>query len=278
MKLLVPYSVTDANFVSSTIAENDYPALVINQAYTVGTRVIYQHRIYEALTSTITNWAPASAPTEWLDIGPTNRWAMFDEAVGTSSSATTTFTTVFSVTGAINDIVLLNVVATSVQVTVPGATRTVPITQTAGGITVSILNLAGTGAGNVTIVITGTGTVSVGSVCAGNYLTIGDTDWGTTVGLTDLGTKSFDAYGNPMVNANGYQRTLQARFSYPMTQFDTTEAILTAVRSTPVLWSGIDTLSSMLVFGFYKDWSLTVDNYARYSGTVQVESLMVTSP
>ena len=82
MRLIRPTTLTDAMLTSSTAPETDYPAWSSVTAYAVGTRVILAttHRRYEAL-ATSTNVSPSTDPTKWLDLGPTNRWAMFDARV-----------------------------------------------------------------------------------------------------------------------------------------------------------------------------------------------------
>lgn len=87
MKLIRPTTLTDAMLNSSTAAENDYAVWSSSTAYAVGSRVILTstHRKYEALAAS-TGVNPASDPTKWLDLGPTNRWAMFDARVGTATT------------------------------------------------------------------------------------------------------------------------------------------------------------------------------------------------
>ena len=87
MRLIRPTTLTDAMLTSSTAPETDYPAWSSVTAYTVGARVILTatHRRYEALAAS-TNVSPSTDPTKWLDLGPTNRWAMFDARVGTATS------------------------------------------------------------------------------------------------------------------------------------------------------------------------------------------------
>jgi pimeloyl-ACP methyl ester carboxylesterase len=87
MRLIRPTTLTDAMLTSSTAPETDYPAWSSATAYAVGARVILTatHRRYEALAAS-TNVSPSTDPTKWLDLGPTNRWAMFDARVGTATS------------------------------------------------------------------------------------------------------------------------------------------------------------------------------------------------
>ena len=87
MKLIRPTTLTDAMLTSSTAPENDHPVWASGTAYALGAKVILTatHRRYEALVAS-TGVNPASDPTKWLDLGPTNRWAMFDDRVGTATT------------------------------------------------------------------------------------------------------------------------------------------------------------------------------------------------
>ncbi|MEY2654879.1 MAG: hypothetical protein RLZZ524_1907 [Pseudomonadota bacterium] len=273
MKLLVPFDVTDANFVSSNVTENDHPVIVNGQAYTAGTRVIYQHAIYEAQTSNITSWVPPAAPTEWLRIGPTNRWAMFDGVVGTITSRATSIQVQVSFNGVVNDLVLMRVVGTSVQVVMPGVNTTVAV-PAAGpeGSTVVISNMGSTG-GTMTLTLTGTGTVSIGNMSVGVFNTLGDDEWGGSLGIVDYSKKEFDDFGNPNLVIRDYSRTYKARVAFATSNFDTIVRILTAVRSKPVVWQGVTGLQSMVLLGYYKDFSARMESVNRSTVELQIESL-----
>ena len=82
MQFIKPVSISDATLISSTIAETDYSAWSSGTTYALGDKVILTstHRVYESLQAANTNHNPTeAASTWWLDIGPTNRWAMFDD-------------------------------------------------------------------------------------------------------------------------------------------------------------------------------------------------------
>ena len=117
MKLIRPTTLTDAMLSSSTAPENDYAFWAAGTAYAVGARVILTatHRRYEALAAS-TGVNPASDPTKWLDIGPTNRWAMFDARVGTATTRAGSLQVVLA-PGATDGIALIDTNAESATVT-----------------------------------------------------------------------------------------------------------------------------------------------------------------
>ena len=125
MKLLRPVTITDAMLTSSTVPENDHPAWSAGTAYVTGNRVILPstHRRYEALAAS-TGVNPATDPTKWLDLGPTNRWAMFDARVGTVSTRAASLEAVLA-PGAVDAVALIDTDAESatVTLTVDGVTN-----------------------------------------------------------------------------------------------------------------------------------------------------------
>lgn len=94
MNILIPTPITDAMLVSSTIAEPSAAetAWVSGTNYVVGDVRIRTttHRRYEAQAAiTGSTTPPEDDPTRWLDVGPTDRWALFDSEVSTQSRITT---------------------------------------------------------------------------------------------------------------------------------------------------------------------------------------------
>jgi hypothetical protein len=85
MNLLEPIVIDDAKFVASTVAENDAPAWAVGTTYAAGAVVMYSHRLWKSLQDSNTGHTPGVSVAWWVATGPTNRWAMFDRAVGTQS-------------------------------------------------------------------------------------------------------------------------------------------------------------------------------------------------
>ena len=85
MKLIKPHPITDLMMVSSSVAEDDAPAWVSGTTYPLGTRVIRAtvHKVFERLGAGAGTVAPELDPGSWLDVGPTKKWAPFDNVVGT---------------------------------------------------------------------------------------------------------------------------------------------------------------------------------------------------
>jgi len=102
VSLIVPNTIETADFISSTIAENDYTAWSAATDYGLAARCISTttHRIYESLLAGNLNHDPTDINNRtgtvpwWLEIGSTNKWALFDGSSSSQSSAADNFTIV----------------------------------------------------------------------------------------------------------------------------------------------------------------------------------------
>lgn len=90
-KVLKPTPITDALFVSSAVAEADSPVYVAGTTYAISALVMYNHRRYQSLAGSNTGNTPglAASAAWWNDLGPTNRWAIFDQKNSTTTDLTT---------------------------------------------------------------------------------------------------------------------------------------------------------------------------------------------
>lgn len=127
MKLLVPKQITAAMIAAgTTIAE---PAAgetlwVSGGTYALGDKRIRveTHRIYECVqASTGRTTVPELDGTYWKDIGPTMRWAPFDNYINTPAKATTSLTYVLK-PGFCNCLALYGIDGATVTVTVKAGT------------------------------------------------------------------------------------------------------------------------------------------------------------
>lgn len=117
MKLLRPYTITDSN-LTSNVPENDAGEYSATATYGAGEVVISStlHRKYESLVADNTGNALDDV-SKWLDLGPTNRWAMFDTKNGTATTAASPIDIDVLVDGRADGLALLGLDATSVTVT-----------------------------------------------------------------------------------------------------------------------------------------------------------------
>ncbi len=273
MQLLLPYLITAANLLSSSIAENEYPLIVNGQSYSIGARVILDHWVYESLTSSVSSWVYPLDPTQWASVGPTNRHAAFDDAVGTYSTATSSLSFTVGPLGIVDSVVLFGVTGSSVSITLPDASRvvSVPAPASSGGSVVVVQGLNSLG-GNLQLTLTGTGTVKLGNVCIGTFSDVGVTDWGLSVGMVDFTKKDPNEFGDVSISERDFALEMEVPFTVATSDADRVFNTYAAVRSTPVAWVGVPGFSSSVIYGFHSDVELEVDTVLT-SGSVRIQGL-----
>lgn len=280
MRFITPVTITDAMLLSSSIAETDEAAWNALTAYTAGQRAIRTtsttHSIYERLVNGTTATPPEDDATNWVRVGPTNRWRMFDRATGTLSSATGSIAVTIA-PGMVRALALLDVTANSVTVTVTNAgstvyTRTVSL-NTGYGVTswdtyfftevvlkrtVVLTDIPPYAGGEITITINGTGTVSVGTVVAGSLFEIGRTRYGVGLGIIDYSKKETDAFGATSITERAFAKRMTVPVTVDDVNVDEVARRLALIRATPVVWLGSSRYDQSVVYGFYKDWSINI--------------------
>lgn len=278
MKALVPYTVTTAMLTAASVTEADHAEWAAGTAYSAGDRCIrvITHRIYERLIAGTTTAGPEADEVNWVEVGPTNRWAMFDGAVGTSTTSTTSLSVTLAMPGPVGDVVLLGVVGTSVAVYVNGTlTRTtaVPVADVTGvGSTMVITGLGIGGAHSLQVIVTGSGTVAVGTLAVGTFTTVGLPEKGMQIGTQDFSTKTFDAYGTATIVRRGHSRKLSFPFTTTPASLDQCARVLAALRSRPVVWMGLTWIDATVVFGYASEWTLTLER-GIVRGSLSIRSL-----
>jgi hypothetical protein len=281
MRLIRPTTLTDAMLTSSTAPETDYPAWSSVTAYTVGARVILTatHRRYEALAAS-TNVSPSTDPTKWLDLGPTNRWAMFDARVGTATSRAASLQ-VGLAPGAIDALALIDTEAESATVTLTvGGVQVYSRSQTfnVGGVAIDnwfswffeplgqktsmlFLDVPVYAAGQLSVTLTRDNpadSVSCGTLLVGRQLSLGDTEHGADIGIIDYSRKETDQFGVTSVVERAFAKRMTAKVVLATDAIDDIHRSLAALRATPVLWIGSESFESLTVYGFYKEFSIDI--------------------
>lgn len=262
---------------SSSVAEDEYPAWAQGWSVTIGDRRIYNHRVWEALVTGNPQEIPGTAPAVWLDVGPTNQWAMLDGDAATATTATGQILVILNV-GAFDSVALLGLVGYSVTVTTGGSGGTtlqalIPAAvapSLTSSLTLTGLDYAG---GQVTISIDGPGAVACASVSVGTDTDLGQTLAGARVEIVDYSKKVTDTYGTIRVTKRGYSRRIVASVLVDYLDVDRVFRALAAVRQTPALWTAIDGMRSGTVYGYYADWQLVIEGPTHSVYSITIESL-----
>ncbi len=264
--LLQPVTLTTGMLVSSNAPETDYPEWSNITVYPEGARVIKTatHRIYESVAATNVANDPAGVSGKWLDIGPTNRWAMFDQALGTMTSRASSIVVTVA-PGAVNAVALLDVVGATVRVQGSGYDQT----KAVGDGAVTFLDLPGAG-GNITVTVAGSGTVSVGTMLVGSLVGLGVTGESPTAGITDFSRKEVDDFGEVTIVERAWAKRMEARALIRTDAIDDVANRIAMVRALPSLWIADEGTETLTLYGFFKDFSIAVaENVSTLSLSVE---------
>lgn len=293
MKILTPITIADSNFVSSTVPETDHAAWSSGSTYALGDKVILvsTHRIYESVQAGNTNHNPATDDgTWWLDIAPTNRWAMFDRVVGTVTSVGIgPIVVAIEPDERINMLAMLNMVAESVRVQVVfdavelyDQTFNMEDRRLTMGLweyffepldaQTSLVVDELPPVGEITITIDGT---ACGTLLVGREFFIGETLRAPQISITDYSRKEFDEFGNITIIERTYAKRYEVDVIVQSNRVDGIAKKLAEVRATPTLYIGDDRniYESLLAYGIYRDFDITIA-YPSYSDCrLTIESL-----
>lgn len=299
MDIINPIKWQDSMLVSSTAVDTTVALWSSATAYAVGERARLDttHKVYECLIAH-TNASPdtntSGATPKWLEVGATNVYAMVDNKWGTQTTATSSLVIKVKPGVPINSLALLNLKGSSVTITstcagMPDYSKTIPLISDVGVYDwltyftapivaeddVVVKDLMPYANQEITITITGTGTVAIGSLVMGSYVELGKTMVGATVSIIDYSTKSTDAYGNITVVARAYAKRCSVKLEVDSSFSDQLHGILSSIRSTPVVWVGFgSTFASLIVYGYYKDFDIVMDYYNTHTCSLTIEGLI----
>lgn len=299
MKFINPVAITDAMLISSTRAENDYTAWASGATYALAARVISTttHRIYESVQAGNLNHNPTTDDGSWwIDVGPTNRWAMFDQTVGTVTAQATPLTVVLA-PGAVTALALLDIEGADVTVTMtdtPGGTVvyshtaalieddppvvdwwTYYTSEFAQRASVILDGLPYYATCRLTVAITAVATARCGTLAAGRSVTIGKTLAKPKIGITDYSRKETDEWGVTSVVQRAYARRIDVDVLLDSVLVDSVALALAQVRATPVVWIGdnLGHYDSMMIYGWVRDWDIVIAGPVISEARLTIEGL-----
>lgn len=300
MKIIRPLAITDAVLVETNVPENDYPAYSLTDMYALDQRVIVVgpeiHNIYESLQAGNAGHAPATSPTYWRLVGPTNRRKPFDRSITSQVEQLNSVSYGLQTTGICNSIALLNMDCTIIHVTAtdvdfglayekvinPAATSGIsdiysyfrePITRITE---LALTDLPSYSNMRIDITLTNPGNmVRIGGIVVGMVRTIGSLNYGAAVGISDYGIKTRDRYGAFDVEEGDFSDRATFSVNVDAGDFALVKNLLKKYRSTPLVYIGVDDgpYASTIVYGFYKDFSIAIPYPTHCVCSLELEGL-----
>ncbi|WP_278400416.1 carbohydrate-binding protein [Stutzerimonas kunmingensis] len=295
MRIIKPVEITPAILTSSNVPETDYAAWSAATAYAVGDRAMYNHRNYEALVAH-TGANPetdTSDPPKWLDLGATNRWRMFDDRVGSLTEKTGSIAVELQPGAVINSVALFNLLGRSATVTLTDPSEGVVYQRTVSLVDAGVsnwydyffapigrqtdfvlLDLPAYGTATLSVTIdNASDTASVGHLVMGRQAELGVAVYGSGVGITDYSRKETDAFGNSVVVERSFSKRAEFDVVVETPQIGRVQRLLASLRAQPVVWIGAEGYESTFLFGYYRDFQISISGPSVSDASITVEGL-----
>jgi hypothetical protein len=240
-----------------------------------------------------------SDPLWWKEIGATNRWKAFDNKVGSQTSQVTSITYTITPGTPFDSIAFINIDAVSIRIVLTDPVAGVVYDKTVNLLTTIITGAAATmdwytyffssifkitdfvklditpylnAVLDITITYTG-GTAKVGAIVLGLQTNLGIMKYNHTIGIHDYSTKTVDAAGVYSVAAGAFSKRLSCDLTIQNSSLDEIQNLLAFLRANILVWVGSETYSSLIVYGYYKDFSIVVPGPTKAECTLEIEGL-----
>jgi hypothetical protein len=291
MKVITPLDLINGGFLtSSSIADGTSPdpALwVASTSYVIGDRVrlASTKKIYENIVAGVNSTSPdisaISDTPKWAEIGYTNKWAMFDTLRNSASRAAGDISIVVTPGKRIDSVALLNLVnVSSVVVTVTSSSTIVySNTITTGAAELVITDLPPFTNMVISVVLSGPGTIEVGSVLFGNAEYIGELQYGARIGSNNFSTVNRDSFGTASLVQRGSVPKLSLTLIVKSGFIDRILSVRNSLNATPAVWIGLNPgvvseyFGPLLILGFYNTFSIQLTSPIHATITLEIEEI-----
>jgi hypothetical protein len=298
MKVIKPVTVTPAMILSSNATEA-YAIWSAGTTYAKNAKVDHGIHYFNSLVNANTGNDPDTSPTFWENIGPDNKHAMFDGQVSTETTKATSPLTVTVGAGIVNSVGLIGLTGSSVTIAVrdngaspPVYSRTValdgtiildwymyffePFVQLGE---VVLTDLPPYLNGQITMTLSGGGAVAIGEFILGTVYTLGDEalDQGATIGIIDYSRKDTDPdTGVTTFTRRAFSKRMSGQFLVDNIDMNGVQRILADIRAVPSVYIGSEdtTYAPLVVYGFYRDFSIDIAYPTKSWCRVEVEGLV----
>ena len=296
--LIRPVTITDAMLTSSSVPEpatGDSPdpaAWAAATAYIVGDRVsrLTIHKIYQRAVAGTTATAPELDTTNWVEVGSTNRWRMFDQANESQTSKADSIIVTLTPGVLADTAAFLNLDGDTLRVKVASTTYDQTITlrdravvdwysyffepfMSKTEVVFSGLPLLTSNAITFTLAKTG-GIAKMGVAILGLAKAFGGTEYGASVGIIDYSTKSTNAFGNTTVVRRAYSKRMNVDLFIESAKVDELQRVLADYRATPAVWIGAANMyGALIVYGYYRSFDIVIAYLSHSKCRLEIEGL-----
>ena len=261
------------------------------------------HKVYESLSAgNVGNYPPLDVletTPKWLEVSATNRWKAFDNKVGTQTSQATSITYKITPGEVFDSIAFLNLDAVTVQIVLTDPVEGEVYNETSDLISTVITGSSGiydwysyffssqfrltdsvkfdippylNAVLDITITYTG-GTAKVGGIILGVQSTLGTTQYSPSIGIHDYSIKEQDTFGVWSITERAFSKKMTCDVLIESVSIANVQNILALYRATPLVWVGDEDLSYLIVYGFYKDFSIVIGYPTFAICSIEIEGL-----
>ncbi|WP_047528633.1 hypothetical protein [Pseudomonas sp. 11/12A] len=300
MKVVPPVEIAPT-MLASNVPETDNPLWLIGTLYKVGDKAMLNHRNYEALVEH-TGKNPetdTSSPPVWLDLGPTNRWKMFNKragntwTIGTFTSNPESIDLTVRPGKRINSIGLVGVRAASVQIQmiVGGSVvydQTFSMSLKAGGSwyryyfgafktkdNVARFDLPPFNNADIRVVaLAPGGTARIGMMVIGMATIIGVAVHDTSIAIDSFSSVKEDDFGNVTIIPRGKRRSVDFDIVLASDQVSSVLRTLEPLSDTVALYVGSEGLDYTIIAGRFERLAMGLPTYGRAAYSLETRSLI----
>ncbi len=296
MQILKPITLTTNDVAFTNAVTNTTYTAWSAGSYGAGVKRYIGMVLYETtVTGTNTTTNNPTTSTDWSVVGYIDPYKCFDGKVGTltvTSGTNNTLTFETDTTQLINGAAFLSIDAATFAITMTDSVEGVVYTHSETLLldidnwyqyffypyeqkTDVILDDLPTYPG-ATIDLTlarASGTVSIGEIVLGQIRNIGTTQFGASAGIQDYSRKTTDADGNYVIEERPFSKRASFDLQIDAEEFDSVYRYLTSIRATPCVFIGDATKSSLIVYGFARNFNQVFSTPVLTACTLSVEGL-----
>ena len=294
-----PLAITDSmvSAPNTNVPETDYAAWSSATTYAMDARVILTstHKIYQSLQASNLNKDPTTQSLWWVEVSPTNKWALFDAAVSTQTKQATYIKYTVTPGQTVNAIAALNLTnATQIAITVTSASAGVIYSKTIDVSPVPasaswwdwffgvkraqtqcvLVDLPSYPDATIRFELYGGTSLAIGVLLIGQQRAFGaGIKYGAKVGIQDYSRKEKNDFGDTVLVQRAFARRADFELMVSADEVDSLQNFLSDVRAVPCLWIGSTDYEATTVFGFYKTFDILISYPSQSDCSLQIEGL-----
>ena len=294
-----PLAITDAmlSAPNPNVPETDYAVWSSATTYALSARVILTstHKIYQSLQASNLNKDPTTQPLWWVEVSPTNKWALFDSAVSTQTKQSTYIKYTVTPGQTINAIAALNLTnATQIVITVTSASagviysRTVDVSPAPASASwwdwffgikraqtqCVLVDLPSYPDATIRFELYGGSSLAIGVLLIGQQRAFGaGIKYGAKVGIQDYSRKEKNDFGDTVLVQRAFAKRADFELMVSADEIDSLQGFLSDVRAVPCLWIGSTEYEATTVFGYYKTFDILISYPSQSDCNLQIEGL-----